>query len=236
VEGRIGQAVSTLSLLGATNVTVNLGNLAKPTQSVVIIAVLTLLAAAPAALLLLTPFTQMLVTLKITANVFGIQDVPPTMILNGLALFLALAVMGPTIASIDHGALAPWLAGHLSFSRALRVAEGVERSFLLQHTRSQDLDLFRSALGATKVRAAKLPLSVDVPAYAISSLETAMLMGFLIYIPFVVVDLLVASTLMSTGIVMLPPTLISLPFKILLFVLVDGWGLVAAALLTGYHL
>ncbi len=220
----------------STHVTVNLGDLAKPASSVVIIVALTLLAAAPAALLLLTPFTQMLVTLKITANVFGIQDVPPAMILNGLALFLALAVMGPTLASIDHSSLAPWLAGHLRFSKALTGAEGIERTFLLRHTRSQDLDLFRSALGAGKTGITRLPLSVLVPAYAISSIETAMLMGFLVYIPFVVIDLLVASTLMSTGIVMLPPTLISLPFKILLFVLVDGWGLVAAALLSGYHL
>lgn len=228
--------MSVPGLLAATNVTVNLGNLAKPTQSVVIIAVLTLLAAAPAALLLLTPFTQMLVTLKITANVFGIQDVPPAMILNGLALLLALAVMGPTFAAIDHAALAPWLAGHMNFSTALRSAEGLERTFLLKHTRTEDLDLFRSALGAGKIGIKRLPFSVLAPAYAISSIETAMLMGFLIYIPFVVIDLLVASTLMSTGIVMLPPTLISLPFKILLFVLVDGWGLVAAALLSGYRL
>lgn len=228
--------MSVPGLLAATNVTVNLGNLAKPTQSVVIIAVLTLLAAAPAALLLLTPFTQMLVTLKITANVFGIQDVPPAMILNGLALFLALAVMGPTFAAIDHAALGPWLAGHMKFSTALGSAEAIERTFLLKHTRTEDLDLFRSALGAGKTGIKRLPFSVLAPAYAISSIETAMLMGFLIYIPFVVIDLLVASTLMSTGIVMLPPTLISLPFKILLFVLVDGWGLVAAALLTGYRL
>jgi len=223
-------------LLAATSVNINLGSLAKPTSSVVIIAALTVLAAAPAALLLLTPFTQMLVTLKITANVFGIQDVPPTMILNGLALFLAVAVMGPTFSSINHAALSPWLGGHMSFTNALSAGEAIERKFLLAHTRTQDLDLFRTALGAPKVPVTAMPFSVIVPAYVISSIETAMLMGFLIYIPFVVIDLLVASTLMSTGIVMLPPTLISLPFKILLFVLVDGWGLVATALLSGYKL
>lgn len=215
----------------APSVTVNLGHLGRPTTSVVIIVALTVLAVAPAALLLLTPFTQVLVTLKIVAQAIGLNNIPPSQVLAALALFISLAVMGPTLAKVDHLALRPWLKGKLAFGPALATAEGPLRTWMLHHTRHSDLALFLGATGNAKVALAKAPLVAVVPAYAISSIETAMLMGFIVYVPFVVIDLIVSSVLMSTGIVMLPPTLISLPFKILLFVLVDGWRLVAGALL-----
>lgn len=220
-------------LLAAANptVTVNLSHLAKPTTSLVIIVALTLLAVAPAALLLLTPFTQVVVTLKLVANAIGLNDIPPTQVLAGLSLFIAVAIMAPVLGHVDHSALQPWLAGKLSFGKALSAAEGPFRTYMLHHTRSADLNLFLGVTGHAHVALAKAPMVAVVPAYTISSLETAMIMGFVVYIPFVVIDLIVSSVLMSTGIVMLPPTLISLPFKILLFVLVDGWRLISMALL-----
>lgn len=220
-------------LLAATSptITVNLNNLGHPSTSLVVILALTVLAVAPAALLLLTPFAEVFVTLKIVSNAIGVTDVPPTQVIAALSLFIALALISPVLVHVDHIALQPWLAGKLKFGPALTAAEGPFRTFMLHHTRSADLDLFLNATRHSGVAAAKAPMVAVVPAYAISSIETAMLMGFLVYVPFMIIDLIVASILMSAGIMMLPPTLISLPFKILLFVMVDGWMLVSSALL-----
>ncbi|MGH9068809.1 MAG: flagellar type III secretion system pore protein FliP [Acidimicrobiales bacterium] len=212
-------------------VNVNIGQLAKPSTSLVIIISLTLLAVAPAALILLTPFTQAVVVLKIAANALGLNNIPPRQVLTGLALFLALAVMAPTLGQVNHIAVQPWLHGKMSFATALTTAEGPFRTWMLHHTRTADLHVFLSVTGHAKVAVAHAPMSALIPAYTISQLESAMVMGFMVFIPFVIIDLIVASTLMSIGIVMLPPTLISLPFKLLLFVLVDGWRLVSIALL-----
>jgi flagellar biosynthetic protein FliP len=220
-----------MALLAASSVTVNFNDLGKPSTSLIIIVALTLLAVAPAALLLLTPFTEVYVTLRVVSNAIGVQDLPPSQVLAALSLFISLALMAPVLTHVDHSALAPWLAGKLNFSQALSSAEGPLRSYMLHHTRKQDLELFLSVTGHPRSAATAAPMLAVVPAYAISSIETAMLMGFLVYVPFVVIDLVVASLLMSTGMVMLPPTLVSLPFKILLFVLVDGWALVSSALL-----
>jgi flagellar biosynthetic protein FliP len=218
-------------LARAPSVTVNFNDLAHPSTSLIIIVALTVLAVAPAALLLLTPFTEVYVTLKIVSNAIGIQDVPPSQVLAALSLFISLALVAPVLGHVDHIALQPWLSGKMSFSNALAAGEGPFRTFMLHHTRKTDLDLFLSVTGHAGAAPASASMLAVIPAYTISSIETAMLMGFLVYVPFVVIDLIVASILMSTGIVMLPPTLISLPFKILLFVLVDGWALTASALL-----
>jgi flagellar biosynthetic protein FliP len=219
------------SLLAVSSVTVNFNDLSKPSTSLVIIVALSVLAVAPAALLLLTPFTEVYVTLRIVSNAIGVQDLPPSQVLAALSLFISLALMAPVLAHVDHSALGPWLSGKMNFSQALTQAEGPFRTYMLHHTRKADLNLFLAATGSPGSSPATAPIVAVVPAYAISSIETAMLMGFLVYVPFVVIDLVVASLLMSTGMVMLPPTLISLPFKILLFVLVDGWALVSSALL-----
>jgi flagellar biosynthetic protein FliP len=222
-----------LAILAATtpSVTVNLGGSAKPTSSIIIIVGLAVLAAAPAALLLLTPFTQVLVTLKIVGQAIGLNGIPPPQVLAGLALFIAAALIEPTMAKSVQVGIRPWLNGRLAFGPALSAAEGPFRIWMLHHTHGSDIQMFLNATGHAKTPIAKAPMVDLIPAYTISSIETAMLMGFVVYIPFVVIDLIVSSILMSTGIVMLPPTLISLPFKILLFVLVDGWALVGAALL-----
>lgn len=218
-------------LASAPSVTVNFNSLSHPSTSVVIIVAMTVLAVAPAALLLLTPFTEVFVTLKIVSNAIGIQGVPPSQVLSALSLFISLAIIAPVLTHVDHAALQPWLNGKMSFASALSAAEGPFRAYMLHHTRKTDLDLFLSATGHAGAKATSASMLALVPAYTISSIETAMLMGFLVYVPFVVIDLIVSSILMSAGIMMLPPTLISLPFKILLFVLVDGWALVASALL-----
>lgn len=218
-------------IASAPSVTVNLNNLTHPSTSLVIIVAMTVLAVAPAALILCTPFTTVYVTLKIVSNAIGIQDVPPSQVLTALSLFIALALVAPELTTVNHSALQPWLNGHMSFSKALATAEGPFRDYMLHHTRKTDLSLFLKATGHAGVATTSAPIIAVVPAYTISSIETAMLMGFMVYVPFVVIDLIVASILMSTGIMMLPPTLISLPFKILLFVLVDGWALTASALL-----
>lgn len=223
--------MSHLIAAAAPTVTVNFNQLGHPSTSLVVILALTVLAVAPAALLLLTPFAEVFVTLKIVSNAIGIANVPPTQIIAALSLFISLALISPILTHVDHIALQPWLSGRLKFGPALTAAEGPFRAFMLHHTRRSDLDLFLSATGHSGIAAAKSPMVAVVPAYAISSIETAMLMGFLVYVPFMVIDLIVASILMSAGIMMLPPTLISLPFKILLFVMVDGWMLVSSALL-----
>lgn len=218
-------------LASASSVTVNFNNLTHPSTSIIIIVALTVLAVAPAALLLMTPFTEVFVTLKIVSNALGIQGVPPSQVLSALSLFISLAIIAPVLTNVDHAALQPWLAGKMSFGNALSAAEAPFRAYMLHHTRKTDLELFLSATGHKGAAFSTAPIIAVIPAYTISSIETAMLMGFLVYVPFVVIDLIVSSILMSTGIVMLPPTLISLPFKILLFVLVDGWMLVSSALL-----
>lgn len=217
-------------LARAPSVTVNFNDLSHPSTSLIIIVALTVLAVAPAALLLLTPFTEVFVTLKIVSNAIGIQDVPPSQVLAALSLFISLALVAPVLTHVDHSALQPWLAGKMPFNQALTAAEGPFRTYMLHHTRKDDLGLFLSVTGHKGAALSSAPMLAVIPAYTISSIETAMLMGFLVYVPFVVIDLIVSSILMSTGIVMLPPTLISLPFKILLFVLVDGWMLVSSAL------
>jgi len=218
-------------MFAVSSVTVNFNDLGKPSTSLVIIVALTVLAVAPAALLLLTPFTEVYVTLRIISNALGVQDLPPSQVLAALALFISLAIMAPVLGQVDHAALQPWLSGKMDFSKALLAAEKPFRNYMLHHTRSSDLSMFLSLTGNKGVRLSSVPMTAVVPAYAISSIETAMLMGFLIYVPFVVIDIIVASLLMSVGMVMLPPTLISLPFKLLLFVLVDGWALASSALL-----
>jgi flagellar biosynthetic protein FliP len=212
-------------------VTVHLGGVAKPTTSIVIIAALAMLTVAPAALLLLTPFTEVFVTLKIAGQAIGLNGIPPSQVLAGLALFISAALIEPTLSASVHAGIQPWLNGKMAFGPALKAAEAPFRVWMLHHTRSSDIQMFLNATGHGKLAVTKAPMGDLIPAYTISSIETAMLMGFVVYIPFVVIDLIVASVLMSTGIVMLPPTLISLPFKILLFVMVDGWALVGAALL-----
>nr|WP_245629988.1 flagellar type III secretion system pore protein FliP [Alicyclobacillus acidiphilus] len=222
-------------------VSLNLADNSPPSvaNTVKIILLLTVLTLAPAALILMTCFTRVIVVLSFIRNALSLQTSPPNQVLVGLALFITLFVMQPTLEQANKQALQPYLKGTISQSVAIERAEAPFKVFMARQTRTSDLDLFLSYRHETLSANAKkhpqdIPLTALVPAYTISELKTAFQIGFMIYLPFLVIDLVVATTLMSMGMMMLPPVTISLPFKILLFVMVDGWYLVVKSLLDGY--
>ena len=200
-----------------------------------IIAVLSALSLLPAIVLTVTSFVRTIVVLSFIRQGIGSQETPPNQVLIGLAMFLTLFVMTPVMTEIKNQALDPYVAGHLSDSQALEKGLIPLRSFMLRHTRQADLALFYNA---TETPLPETPDDVSmrmaIPAYIVSELTTAFQMGVIVLLPFLVVDLAVASVLMSMGMMMVPPVTISLPIKLLLFVLVDGWNLVAGSLLKSY--
>lgn len=206
------------------------------TTSLSIILLITVISVAPALLMLMTSFTRIVIVLGFVRTSLGTQQMPPNQVLVGLALFLTLFIMAPTFATMNETALQPYLKGELSQSAALQKAQEPMKTFMFKHTREKDLLLF---MKYTKMEIPRnyqaIPLTVLVPAFAISELKTAFQMGFMIFIPFLIIDIVVASTLMAMGMMMLPPVMISLPFKILLFVLVDGWYLVVKSLLLSFN-
>ena len=190
----------------------------------------------PALLFCVTGFTRILIVLGFIRTAIGTPTAPPNQVLVGIALFLTLFVMQPTFNAIKHDAWDPLQAHHISTGIAVKRAEEPLRKFMFAQTRTDDLSLFvkLAKVKQPKTRA-DVPTYVLIPAFVISELKTAFQIGFLIFLPFLVIDLIVASTLMSMGMIMLPPVFISLPFKILLFVLVDGWGLVTESLVRSFH-
>lgn len=263
-------------------VTIGVGAAHSPAQvatSVQILLVLTVLSLAPAVLLLMTSFTRIVIVLSFARSALGTGQIPPNQILVGLALFLTLFVMSPTIQQIYRSAWQPYQAGQIALPAALGRAETPLRAFMLRQTRTADLRLFEdlqrhlaaqgasaghaagavaapgvpvpavpaagaagsgatgSGAAGTGAAAASAPvgLTVLVPAFVVSELRTAFEMGFVLFIPFVIIDLVVGSTLMAMGMIMLPPMLVSLPFKVLLFVLVDGWTLLVQSLVLSFH-
>ncbi len=225
-------------LLGAAatpTVNINLGKtLAQPSSSLVIILAVSLIALAPFLLLMLTGFTRIIIVLGLTRSAMGIT-VPPNQVLVGVALFLSLFLAGPTISQVNHVAVQPYLHGHESLTVALKKGELPVDQWMLKQTGKNEIDMVAAAAHESAKNVSALPITTVIPAFLLSQLEIGFLIGFVIFIPFFIIDLIVSATLMSVGIVMLPPTLISLPFKIMLFVLVDGWALVAHALLTGFR-
>jgi len=220
--------------------TIKLGvDQAKSPQDVVmslqILLVLTVLSLAPAILIMMTSFTRIVIILSFLRQGLGTQQVPPNQVLVGLALFLTFFTMHPTFDAVDKQALTPYLAGKLSTSDALKKAEAPLRQFMFKQTREKDLALF---VALSKSSRPKTPDDVStwvlVPAFVISELKKAFEMGFIIFIPFLIIDMVTASVLMSMGMMMLPPVLISLPFKILLFVMVDGWNLIVRSIALSY--
>jgi flagellar biosynthetic protein FliP len=198
---------------------------------------LTVLTLAPSILVMMTSFTRILVVFAFLRQAMGTQQAPPNQILIGLALFMTAFVMMPVWEKIDTQALTPYLNEEISQAEAFEKAKSPIRSFMLKQTREEDLILFLEAARADKPESAEsTPMHALIPAFVISELRTAFQIGFLIYIPFVVLDLVVASVLMSMGMMMLPPVMISLPLKIILFVLVDGWHLITASLLQGFKM
>ena len=204
-------------------------------ESVLVILLLTLLAVAPALLIMLTSFTRIVIVLSLTRNGLGLQGVPPNQVLVGLALFLSLFVMGPTLSEINEVALQPLLDGTISQGQAFEAGTVPVREFLLSQTREGELAMFTAASGADRPATPDdVSLTALAPAFILSELKTAFIIGFVIFIPFLVIDMVVSSALMSMGMMMLPPVLVSLPFKLLLFIMVDGWGLVVRSLLTSF--
>ncbi|MFH1144388.1 MAG: flagellar type III secretion system pore protein FliP [Candidatus Eisenbacteria bacterium] len=196
---------------------------------------LTILAVAPALVLMLTSFTRILIVLSFVRQALSTNQLPPNQILVGLALLMTFFVMTPTWQVVHDQSLRPYLEGELSAGDALKEGAVPLRTFMLRQTREKDLQLFAGMAAQERPQSVDdLPLTVVVPAFLISELRTAFQMGFVIYLPFLVVDMVVASILMSMGMLMLPPAMISMPFKILLFVLVDGWHLVVSSLLRSF--
>ncbi len=202
-----------------------------------IILILTILSLAPSILILLTSFTRTIIVLSFVRNSLGVQQVPPTQVLIGLALFITVFIMAPVWTDINNNALQPYLRQEINTQEALEKAQVPLRNFMFRQTREKDLALFvhYAKLEQPLKTLDDIPTYVLIPAFVISELKTAFQMGFIIFIPFLVIDMIVSSTLMSMGMLMLPPIMISLPFKILLFVMVDGWNLVINSLLTGFH-
>lgn len=197
---------------------------------------LTVLTLAPAIMVMTTAFTRIVVVLSFIRTALATHQMPPNQVLIGLALFLTFFIMAPTWQAMNANALQPYLAGEIGQEEALARAAEPMREFMMKHTREKDLALFIEMAGAERPETPDdVATSILIPAFILSELKSAFQMGFVLFIPFIVIDMIVASTLMSMGMLMLPPVMISLPFKVLLFVMVDGWHLVVRSLLLGYQ-
>lgn len=204
-------------------------------NTVTILILLTLLSLAPAIVILMTSFTRIVIVLGFVRTALATQQMPPNQVLIGLALFMTLFIMAPTLSTINQTAVQPYLNGQITQQEAIDEAIIPMKQFMAKHTREKDLLLFLNYSNAEKPTGyADIPLTSLVPAFAISEMKTAFQMGFMIFIPFLVIDMVVSSVLMAMGMMMLPPVMISLPFKILLFILVDGWHLVVKSLLLSF--
>jgi len=200
-----------------------------------ILALLTILSLAPAILTMVTSFVRIVVVLGFVRRALGTQEVPPNQVILGLALFLTFFVMAPTLRRVNNEAMQPYLSGHMTAKDAYVGAMEPIRDYLFVHCRKTDLVLFVKMARLQRPQSkADIPSHVLIPAYLISELKTAFIIGFIIYVPFLIIDMVVASILLSMGMMMLPPIIISLPFKILLFVLVDGWNLVIGSLIRSF--
>ncbi len=209
-----------------------LQNLSPPVQTALFLGALALI---PAAVVTLTSFTRIVIVLAFVRRAVTSQEIPPNMVITGLALFLTLFTMGPTLEEIDARALTPYLEHKIAGTEALQRGTGALQKFMLRQTRRQDLALFLHMAGVTALKdVSETPFRALVPAFVISELKTAFIMGFCIYLPFLLVDLVVSSVLTSMGMITMPPVLISAPLKILLFVLADGWHLVARAISVSF--
>lgn len=208
------------------------------TSSIQVILLLTVLALAPSILIMMTGFTRIIIILSFLRNAMGTQQMPPNQVLIGLALFLTLFVMSPVINDINENAFKPYSNGEITQEVAIEKSSGIIKTFMLKQTEKKDLGLFISLSGVkTPIKQEdipKLPLTTVIPAFLISELTTAFKIGFLIYIPFLVIDMVVSSTLMSMGMMMLPPVMISMPFKILLFIMVGGWNLLTQSIVNTF--
>ncbi len=205
-------------------------------DSVKLLVLLTLLAMAPAFLIMMTSFTRIVIVLSLLRSALGVQAAPANQIIIGLALFLTIFIMGPTYKQVNEQAVQPYLRSEISQEEAQQLGAGPLSDFMLRQTREKDLALFVSLAKIDRPEKPEdVPLHVVIPSFVISELKTAFEIGFLLFVPFLVIDMVVASILMSMGMFMLPPIMIALPFKLLLFVMVDGWYLVVKSLVESFR-
>jgi flagellar biosynthetic protein FliP len=227
--------VSPTAPTSPTGVNISVGN-GSPSSSITLILAVTVLAVAPSVLLLCTSFTKILVVLGLARNALGLQSSPPNQVLTGIALFLTMFVMGPVLSDINKDAVQPYLDGKVTVSQAYDAGVVPLKDFMLHNTRDEELKLM-VGLSGEKAPADKSKVSMTtlVPAFVLSELKSAFIIGLVVYIPFLVLDMLVSAGLMSMGMMMVPPAIVSLPFKLLLFVVVDGWGMITTALVGSYR-
>jgi flagellar biosynthesis protein FliP len=203
--------------------------------SLQILLLMGLLTVLPSLILMMTSFTRIIIVLSILRQALGLQQTPPNQVLVGLSLFLSIFVMQPVFSTINSQALEPYGRDEVTFEQALTTSATAMHGFMIKQTRKSDLSLFSDIANAGKFqKAADVPFSILLPAFVTSELKTAFQIGFMIFLPFLIIDLIVASALMSLGMVMLSPTIISMPFKLLLFVLVDGWALTMGSLASSF--
>ena len=224
-----------LNIANTVTVTYNNGN-GSVNGALRILVILTLIAIAPSLIIMLTSFTRVIIVLHFTRQALNTQTAPPNTVLIGIALFLTFFIMQPTLAQIYTEAVVPYEAGELETEEAITAAVEPIRQFMYGQTLKKDVAFFMDVSRTEwDGELASIPMSVLVPSFIINELRTAFIIGFLIYIPFIVIDMVVASTLMAMGMMMLPPTTVSLPFKILLFLLADGWNLVIGNLVRSFY-
>ena len=206
-------------------------------DSVNILIFLTVIALAPSILVLVTGFTRILIVLSFTRNAMGLQQTPPTQVLVGLALFLTFFLMSPIFARMNDEALQPYIEEEIGMDEALDRAILPLREFMMLQLSPQDLNTFLAISGTPQPEEdySEIPLTVLIPAFVMNEIKRAFIIGFFIYIPFLIIDLVVASTLMSLGMMMLPPAMVSMPFKLLIFMVVDGWGLILSTLMASFN-
>lgn len=207
-------------------------------DAVKIIIVLTLISLAPFLLLMMTCFTRIIIVLSFLRNALGLQQTPPNQVLIGLALFVTFFIMQPVLAQVNETAYKPYNDGLIETEEFLDRASVPIKEFMLKQTTNEEVEMFKSLASdedLASMEGTELPLHIVVPAFITSELKRAFLIGFLLFIPFLIIDMIVSSTLMSMGMIMLPPVMISLPFKVMLFVVVDGWGLLMKTLVMTYN-
>ncbi|MBL8049408.1 MAG: flagellar type III secretion system pore protein FliP [Chthonomonas sp.] len=226
-------AGSAQTALPLPNVQITPGGKTEVSSSLQILALLTVLSLAPALMMLTTAFTRIVIILSMTRTAIGAQNIPPTQVLVGLSLFLTFYVMGPTFTKVNDAALQPYLKKTVTAEVALERAQKPLREFMLKNTYKSDLKMFLD-MRKEKATATDVSMTSLIPAFVISELKTAFLIGFYIFIPFIIIDLIVASILMSMGMMMMPPAVVSLPAKLLVFILADGWSVIVRAILSGY--
>jgi flagellar biosynthetic protein FliP len=221
--------------LGPLNFNLDTGTGNGLSSTLQIMIVLTLISLAPSIIIMVTSFTRIIIVLHFVRSALGTQSTPPNQILIGLALFLTMFIMSPVFTQINNDAIKPLNKNQISQEQALEAGIAPLREFMLEQVKPKDLKLFMNIADIDTVDSFdEIPTTVIIPAFIISELRIAFIIGFIIYIPFIVIDMVVASTLMSMGMMMLPPTTISMPFKILLFILADGWGLIIGELVRTF--